>query len=200
MLAKLGWPYLLRGRVRYARRLVGCAAISILGMWVSRTHSARTDGVRWVANGCSGETQIVAAFDTLLMRLLGICCASFSSGLGELTFLQLSTRYHPPSVAGHSVGYAPSTTLLFDRLSLPIFQVLRLRYRCCWPGRRLPMVGATWARRPDGRWTQFGMHKPLIPMIIPQTRVKLGSSPCYSPHLLPSPAPPFDLRTHEPPA
>lgn len=37
MLAKLGWPYLLRGRVRYARRLVGCATISILGMWVSRT-------------------------------------------------------------------------------------------------------------------------------------------------------------------
>ena len=55
MLAKLGWPYLLRGRVRYARRLVGCATISILGMWVSRTHFG-ADGVRWVANGCSGET------------------------------------------------------------------------------------------------------------------------------------------------
>ena len=39
------------------------------------------------------------------MRLLGICFASFSSGLGELTFLQLSTTYHPSSVAGHSVGY-----------------------------------------------------------------------------------------------
>jgi hypothetical protein len=56
------------------------------------------------------------------MRLLGICCASFSSGashfpyrspqayddirigLGELTFLQLSTTYAPPPVAGHSVG------------------------------------------------------------------------------------------------
>ncbi|KZT64099.1 hypothetical protein DAEQUDRAFT_733061, partial [Daedalea quercina L-15889] len=86
MLAKLGWPYLLRGRIRYARRLVGCAAVSVLGMWV------------------------VAAFDTLFMRLLGICCASFSSGLGELTFLQLSTRYHPPSVAGHSVGYFASGT------------------------------------------------------------------------------------------
>ncbi len=66
--------------------------------------------------------QVVALFDTLYMRLLGICLASFSSGgscvnngaimrvltmcegLGELTFLQLSTRYHPPSVAGHSVG------------------------------------------------------------------------------------------------
>lgn len=57
------------------------------------------------------------------MRLLGICLASFSSGsvtsilqeaiaegsiigLGELTFLQLSTRYRPLAVAGHSVGSA----------------------------------------------------------------------------------------------
>ncbi|KAH9931511.1 CLN3 protein-domain-containing protein [Fomitopsis serialis] len=86
LLVKLGWPYLLRGRVRYAMRLVGCAAVSVLGMWV------------------------IAAFDSLFMRLLGICCASFSSGLGELTFLQLSTRYHPPSVAGHSVGYFASGT------------------------------------------------------------------------------------------
>ncbi|KAJ7077800.1 batten's disease protein Cln3, partial [Mycena crocata] len=31
-------------------------------------------------------------------------------GLGELTFLQLSTTYAPPSVAGHSVGYFASGT------------------------------------------------------------------------------------------
>jgi len=86
LLANLGWPYLLKGRVRYARRLVGCAASSIIGMI------------------------IVSAFDSLYMRLLGICFASFSAGLGELTFLQLSTRYHPPSVAGHSVGYFASGT------------------------------------------------------------------------------------------
>ncbi|TFK80381.1 batten's disease protein Cln3 [Polyporus arcularius HHB13444] len=86
LVAKLGWPYLLKGRIRYARRLVGCTAISVGGMMV------------------------VALFDTLYMRLLGICLASFSSGLGELTFLQLSTRYHPPSVAGHSVGYFASGT------------------------------------------------------------------------------------------
>ena len=67
---------------------------------------------------------MVAAFDTLEMRLLGIGLASFSSGqllllrsmsdynsnmrdvgLGELTFLQLSTKYHPSSVGGHSIGY-----------------------------------------------------------------------------------------------
>ncbi|KAI0752633.1 batten's disease protein Cln3 [Daedaleopsis nitida] len=86
LVAKLGWPYLLKGRIRYARRLIGCTAISVCGMLV------------------------VAIFDSLSMRLLGICLASFSSGLGELTFLQLSTRYHPRSVAGHSVGYFASGT------------------------------------------------------------------------------------------
>ncbi|TBU30307.1 batten's disease protein Cln3 [Dichomitus squalens] len=86
LVAKLGWPYLLKGRIHYVRRLIGCTAISVGGMLV------------------------VALFDTLYMRLLGICFASFSSGLGELTFLQLSTRYHPPTVAGHSVGYFASGT------------------------------------------------------------------------------------------
>ena len=55
------------------------------------------------------------------MRLLGIALSSFSSGawtkttsalthrlvlagLGELTFLQLSTTYTPPSIAAHCIG------------------------------------------------------------------------------------------------
>lgn len=37
------------------------------------------------------------------MRLLGISLASFSSGLGELTFLQLSTRYAPKESKGLSL-------------------------------------------------------------------------------------------------
>ncbi|KAF8878066.1 hypothetical protein BD779DRAFT_1222355 [Infundibulicybe gibba] len=41
---------------------------------------------------------------------MGIGLASFSSGLGELTFWQLSTTYAPPSVAGNSVGYFASGT------------------------------------------------------------------------------------------
>ncbi|KAF7325244.1 Protein BTN [Mycena kentingensis (nom. inval.)] len=86
LVAKIGWPYVLKGRIRYAKRLVGCCALSALGMLV------------------------VAFFDSLFMRLLGIGLASFSSGLGELTFLQLSTTYSPPSVAGHSVGYFSSGT------------------------------------------------------------------------------------------
>ncbi|KAF8878068.1 batten's disease protein Cln3, partial [Infundibulicybe gibba] len=84
--AKIGWPYLLKGRIRYAKRIVGCCLLSATGMLV------------------------VALFDSLFMRLLGIGLASFSSGLGELTFLQLSTTYAPPSVAGHSVGYFASGT------------------------------------------------------------------------------------------
>ncbi|KIJ40367.1 hypothetical protein M422DRAFT_122637, partial [Sphaerobolus stellatus SS14] len=53
---------------------------------------------------------VISAFDGLNMRLLGIAFASFSSGLGELTFLQLSTTYHPLSIAGHAVGYFASGT------------------------------------------------------------------------------------------
>jgi hypothetical protein len=34
-------------------------------------------------------------------------------GLGELTFLQLSTTYAPPSIAGHSVGCVRSMDVLF---------------------------------------------------------------------------------------
>ncbi|KAL5497873.1 BTN1 [Sanghuangporus vaninii] len=86
LVAKVGWPYLLKGRIRYVRRLLGCWFLSTLGMIV------------------------VAAFDTLEMRLLGIGLASFSSGLGELTFLQLSTKYYPSSVGGRSVGYFASGT------------------------------------------------------------------------------------------
>ncbi|KAG5643329.1 hypothetical protein DXG03_001179 [Asterophora parasitica] len=86
LVAKVGWPYLLKGRIRYVKRLMGCCLLSSFGMIV------------------------VAAFDSLPMRLLGISFASFSSGLGELTFLQLSTTYSPQTVAGRSVGYFASGT------------------------------------------------------------------------------------------
>ncbi|KAH7912867.1 batten's disease protein Cln3 [Hygrophoropsis aurantiaca] len=84
--AKIGWPYILKGKIRYARRVIGCCSLSVLGMLV------------------------VALHESLFSRLLGIALASFSSGLGELTFLQLSTTYSPPSVGGHSVGYFASGT------------------------------------------------------------------------------------------
>ncbi|KAF8584628.1 batten's disease protein Cln3 [Ramaria rubella] len=86
LIAKVGWPYILKGRIRYRIRLISCCVLSVLGMLV------------------------VSAFDSLYMRLLGIGLASFSSGLGELTFLQLSTTYRPRSVAGYAVGYFASGT------------------------------------------------------------------------------------------
>ncbi|KAF9515000.1 hypothetical protein BS47DRAFT_1328482 [Hydnum rufescens UP504] len=100
LFAKVGWPYLLRGRIRYVRRLVGCCILSVLGMLV------------------------VAAFDVLNMRLLGIALASFSSGLGELTFLQLSTTY-PGNVAGEAIGYFASGTGAAGLLGAALWWYLR---------------------------------------------------------------------------
>ncbi|KAL4072190.1 batten's disease protein Cln3 [Scleroderma citrinum] len=86
LLAKLAWPYFLKGKIRYTKRVVGCCILSFIGMLG------------------------VAFHESLLSRLLGIAFASFSSGLGELTFLQLSTTYSPASIGGHSVGYFASGT------------------------------------------------------------------------------------------
>ncbi|KAI9442411.1 batten's disease protein Cln3 [Lactarius indigo] len=86
IVAKFSWPYILKGRIRYVRRVIGCCFLSVMGMIV------------------------VATSDGLSPRLFGIGCASLASGLGEVTFLQLSTRFHPPSVAGRGVGYFASGT------------------------------------------------------------------------------------------
>lgn len=55
---------------------------------------------------------IVAFSTTLAGRLTGIALASFSSGLGELTFLQLSTTYGGGKAedGARSVGYFASGT------------------------------------------------------------------------------------------
>ncbi|KAI0268635.1 batten's disease protein Cln3 [Gloeopeniophorella convolvens] len=86
LIAKFSWPYILKGRIRYARRLIGCCFLGVSGMIV------------------------VATSQGLHARLFGIGCASLASGLGELTFLQLSTTFHPSSIAGRSVGYFASGT------------------------------------------------------------------------------------------
>lgn len=36
LVAKFSWPYILKGRIRYVRRLVGCCFLSVTGMIVSR--------------------------------------------------------------------------------------------------------------------------------------------------------------------
>ena len=35
LVAKVGWPYFLKGRIRYTKRLIGCCVMSFLGMIVS---------------------------------------------------------------------------------------------------------------------------------------------------------------------
>ena len=37
LIAKVAWPYLLKGRIRYAKRLLGCWFLSTLGMFVRTT-------------------------------------------------------------------------------------------------------------------------------------------------------------------
>lgn len=34
LVAKVAWPYLLKGRIRYAKRLTGCCLLSVSGMLV----------------------------------------------------------------------------------------------------------------------------------------------------------------------
>uniref|UniRef100_A0A8H7XS69 Protein BTN n=1 Tax=Psilocybe cubensis TaxID=181762 RepID=A0A8H7XS69_PSICU len=74
LFAKISWPYLLKGRIRYTKRLLGCCLLSTLGMLVSPV----THGAHIVPNDVT--YQVVALFDSLYMRLLGIGLASFSSG------------------------------------------------------------------------------------------------------------------------
>ena len=40
LIAKVGWPYLLKGRIRYRRRICACAALSFTGMLVRPVKSA----------------------------------------------------------------------------------------------------------------------------------------------------------------
>jgi battenin len=48
--------------------------------------------------------QVIAMFNSTAMRLIGIGIAAFSSGLGELTFLQWSTVLPTASLSGTAVG------------------------------------------------------------------------------------------------
>lgn len=77
---KLLWPYLVYGQVQYRRRIFACSLLSFGGMLC------------------------VALFDGLYPRLAGVAIASFSSGLGEMTFLQLATLYGSDSTTGTDVA------------------------------------------------------------------------------------------------
>ncbi|KAA1098092.1 battenin CLN3 protein [Puccinia graminis f. sp. tritici] len=81
LLVKIGWPYFVKGQIRYARRILSCSALSFAGMMV------------------------IVIFSSVPLRLFGISLASLSSGLGEMTFLQLTTRYQgQPGVSWFASG------------------------------------------------------------------------------------------------
>ncbi|KAL7421274.1 battenin CLN3 protein [Cryptotrichosporon argae] len=67
LVAKVFWPLISTGTILYRRRLLACTCISWLGIVT------------------------IALSASVPPRLAGIALASFSSGLGELTFLQLTT-------------------------------------------------------------------------------------------------------------
>lgn len=102
LIAKVGWPYISKGRVRYRRRVLSITALTLFGIIVRIApvlFLAFPLMTRWAY-------QVIASSDTLSPRLLGISLASFSSGLGELTYLQLSTAYPPALALG---GFACGT-------------------------------------------------------------------------------------------
>lgn len=72
IVAKFSWPYLLKGRIRYVRRLTGCCVLSVTGMIVSPRLGPVVSPSRLL--------QVVATSEGLSPRLFGIGCASFAAG------------------------------------------------------------------------------------------------------------------------
>lgn len=85
LLGKAIFPYVLKGEIQYGRRTAACTAIAFTGMLM------------------------IAAFESLIMRLVGIAFASFSSGVGEVTFLQYTTRLRR-DLSERCVGHFASGT------------------------------------------------------------------------------------------
>ncbi|WWC72976.1 uncharacterized protein I206_106940 [Kwoniella pini CBS 10737] len=83
---KVAWPLISNGKIQYTRRVGLCTCVSWLGI-------------------------MTIAFSTSLApRLLGISMASLSSGLGELTFLQLTTTLPTRSTSKTALGAWSSGT------------------------------------------------------------------------------------------
>lgn len=106
LVSKAVFPYILTGTVQYAQRIWACSLMSFVGLLV------RVCLLRYPCLRCADSfwLQLIALTPSLSVRLIGIALASFSSGLGELTFLQLSTRYSHSGAAGHGVGWFASGT------------------------------------------------------------------------------------------
>ncbi|WVF65413.1 protein BTN1 [Kwoniella sp. CBS 6097] len=86
LLTKVVWPLVSNGKIRYTRRVGFCTCVSWLGIMT------------------------IAFSSSLTPRLLGISMASLSSGLGELTFLQLTTTLPTRSTSKTALGAWSSGT------------------------------------------------------------------------------------------
>ena len=156
-LAKLCWPYLLKGTIRYGQRVVGCCIMSVLGMIVSdvvRPRTVNPDPDWGIPQGCctfwwSRNEANWHLYCLVLVRFVQPCFLSIVAeggpalGLGELTFLQLSTTYIP-AIAGRSVGYV----LLENRQYVGSEGFRQIQVFCfwnggCWASWCIPLVGAS---------------------------------------------------------
>ncbi|WWC63903.1 uncharacterized protein I303_106508 [Kwoniella dejecticola CBS 10117] len=86
LLTKVVWPIISNGKIQYTRRVGLCTCVSWLGIMT------------------------IAFSSSLAPRLLGISMASLSSGLGELTFLQLTTTLPTRSTSKTALGAWSSGT------------------------------------------------------------------------------------------
>ncbi|KAK8844113.1 hypothetical protein IAR55_006907 [Kwoniella newhampshirensis] len=86
LLTKVVWPLVSNGKIQYARRVGFCTICSWLGIVT------------------------IALSTSLSPRLMGIALASLSSGLGELTFLQLTTTLPTRSSSKTALGAWASGT------------------------------------------------------------------------------------------
>ncbi|OWZ63966.1 protein BTN1 [Cryptococcus neoformans] len=86
LITKVVWPLLSNGKIRYTRRVGLCTICSWFGI------------------------MIIALSSSLSPRLLGISLASLSSGMGELTFLQLTTTLPTEATSKTALGAWSSGT------------------------------------------------------------------------------------------
>lgn len=104
LVVKIGGPY-IKGTINYRGRIVFCSLLSFVGI-------------------CT-----VASSSSLAPRLGGIALASFSSGLGEMTYLQLSTVYGtlpvPHDLGGIAVGWFASGTGAAGLVGAGLWWILR---------------------------------------------------------------------------
>ena len=153
--AKVGWPYLLKGTIRYDRRVVGCCIMSVLGMAVSGDLSPAPTlqirrgipqgccFVRWSRNEAARYFYCLVLYRSVQPRFVSTVAEDdYGLGLGELTFLQLSTTY-APVIAGRSVGYVFLENQLYSGSEdFRRVQVFCFWNRCCWASWCTPLVGA----------------------------------------------------------